>query len=507
MERYCAGDIGTNAIKIRITELDESYARTLFDARYSIRLGTSVFAKGEFLPADIDACVEAFREVAAACRSYQVEKIRIVATSAAREAANGDMLTKTVEEQTGCRIEIISGNEEARLLSLGLKQDLVPGRHNLIMDIGGGSTEFIYILEDGSIDLVHTVRVGAVRLRELVKLSNPVTRKQFRLLESTVKETLENRHLPVIAKNAQIVGVAGTIKAILDIKNRGGASDKCFTRDDVAKIINEIKNLSYAEMESRHGVEPKRAEVLLPGAMILQGMMNLYNVDQMSVSARGLRDGILEEMAALEGRSALPPVYEFSLMVGEKYNFDRRHAIHVASLATSLFDKLQDVHQLEARYRPLLEYAALLHDIGQFISCSKHHKHSYYLILNEDMPALTDFQRQFIASVARYHRKALPDVKHAELQAISPDQRQQMMKCAALLRVADAFDRQHCQLVDELVDVVVSVNEVQLLVLAHGAIDQELAAVIKKSSLFEQVFNRKLWVREVAPVSVNVQPK
>ena len=489
--RVCAGDIGSNAIKVRVVEDAAGLRKTLCEARYPIRLGSGAFERGLLGSEEIDAAVGAFEEIAAMCRGFGVERTRIVATSAVREATNREEFTGAVEKHTGLAVEVISGLEEARLLAVGVRPDLKPEAHNLIIDIGGGSTEVIYTRTDLEVDTMHSMRLGAVRLHQMVKSGNPVTRKEFDFYRLAVSNMLENYHLPVIARHTHAIGVAGTVGAMLDVKRiRQAGATSVLTHPELRKILHNLRTLTADDMESKLGLERKRAPILIPGGLILDGIMDLYGIAQVGVSYRGLRDGIIEELVSGADTAAAPLPHEFAMRVGDKYEFDRAHSEHVARLADSLFDSLRPVHSMPDDAREILHFAALLHDIGQFVSYSRHHKHSYYLIGNEELPGLTPDRQQLVATVARYHRKSAPAEKHPEFQALTPQGREIVLKCTALLRIADALDREHRQLI-EGIRVAVAPTQVDFHLAAKSRVLLEMSAARKKGELFEKLFGKK----------------
>jgi exopolyphosphatase / guanosine-5'-triphosphate,3'-diphosphate pyrophosphatase len=490
--RFCAADIGSNSIKVRIVEVTEGLRKILFDARYPIRLGTSVFESGELKQDDIDATVGAFEEVAALCKNYGVLRTRIVATSAMREASNKDDVVEKVHKLTGLRIEVISGTEEARLLAIGLKPDMKEDSHNLILDIGGGSTELIYTTTGHNIETMHSVRLGAVRLQQMISAESPISKKNYAVLETCVLNVLEKCHLPVIAKKTHVVGVGGAMRAIADVMPSGSDS---FSAKELEKMIKTFRDLSHDELVKQFGVDARRAPIMLPGMLIVGGVLDLYSIEQVTVSGRGLRDGLLEDVIEKTEAISAPDLFSFAFAVGAKYNFDEAHARHVAALAVSLYDQLNAVHKLSPEYRELLYIAALLHDIGQFINYSKHHKHSLYLIRNEDFANLSQQQQEIVAVIARYHRKSAPKIDHPEFAALAPDVQTSIAMCSALLRIADALDRGHRQLV-EAVTVDSSRDSVVLTVSSSQHVFLELSAAKKKGQYFEKESGRKLTISE-----------
>lgn len=493
MNRVAAIDIGSNSIKLRLVDAASGAVTMLADTRYPIRLGTAVFNAGELSTGDIETTVSAFQEIGALCRSHGVSRARVVATSALREAANRNRLIEAVRGATGFNIEVISGAEEARLLALGVRPEMQEHVPNLVVDIGGGSTEWIYTRPDLEIDALHTIRIGAVRLQQMVKPGNPMQRKQYDQLKKCVRTILEREHLPLVARETHVLGVAGTMRAVRDIIHVHHQSvDRSFSRVELANIVRELRKLKYDDMVAIFGIDKRRAEIIIPGALILKDIMDLYGFQRVYVSTRGVRDGIIHDLLGGQTEDKRES-FSIAAAVGEKYGFDRAHGEHVAHLARQLFDLLHPLHGLSSLHRETIRYAALLHDVGQYVSYSGHHKHSQYLIANEQLPGLAPLQQQLCALVARYHRKAAPSVKHPEYMALEPESRDVVLKCAAILRIADAMDQERRQLVGS-VDVEITGDTVRIHARADSDVGLELSSAQKKGKLFEEVFGRRLVV-------------
>jgi exopolyphosphatase/guanosine-5'-triphosphate,3'-diphosphate pyrophosphatase len=490
--RFAAIDIGSNAIKIRIIEANGELRRVLGEQRWPIRLGDSTFETGALSPGAIAECIEAFQEMAQMCRGLRVQHVRAVATSAVREAANSRELIDGILAETGIQVEIISGLEEARLLALGMRPDLNPGSHNLIIDLGGGSTEIVYTNRDGTVDTAHSIRLGAVRLAQLARSRDGRnSRETIEALEEHIETLLERSHLPVIARDTHVVGVAGTMRALNDAIHFGEAHPaNSFSARDLRAFIKRARGLEPTEMERRFGVDPRRAPILIPGALAVLGILDLFSIDYITVSELGLRDGLLEEMLQNTGisESAASTADAAALRLCKKYQADVPHAQQVSKLAVSLFDQTASNHKLDSEWREALRIAALCHDIGQFISYSKHHKHGHYLVLNEDFPGLTPRQQNLIATLVRYHRKNTPQERHPEFAALPEADRLGVMLCTPLLRLADNLDRQHRQVVTG-VRLVGTKTRTTLEIHAKAPANLEMAAASKVSDFFTECYS------------------
>ena len=495
LHRLCAGDIGSNSIKVRVVEFRGPLRKTLFESRYPIRLGASSFGGGAVTADDISATVAAFEEASAMARSLGVERSRVVATSALREASNSAQLVEAVRAATGWDIDIISGAEEAHLVARGLHTEMQRDAHNLVIDIGGGSTELITTRVNLEVDGLQSLRLGAVRLAQMIKMSDPPTKRQVGVLEAAVESAMDAGHLPAVPRGSHVIGLAGVVRSILEVKlARGGEANQLVSFKELERMIRAGQEMTHEQMQSTFGIDLRRAQIFLPGAMILRGIMRYYGIARVTVSMGGLRDGLLLEMLDDLTGGLVHSEDVLVRRIGEKYGFDTAHAEHVTYLASEIFDQLVDLHGLKEEHRKVLRIAAMLHDIGRFISYSSHHKHGHYLVMNEEIPGLLPPDQKLVAALVRYHRKALPSETHPEFAGLSKEARLVLEPLAAMLRLADALDRQHRRLVTG-VQLTTKGEKVEMVVSARLPADLELAAVGQKADMFQKVFGRALIVR------------
>jgi len=286
--RVCAVDIGSNAIRARIVEAAGKGRRALFEARYPVRLGAGVFESGEIRGSDIADTAKAFIEIAEQCRALKVVATRVVATSAMREARNRDALIAAVKDASGFDIEIISGEEEARLVAVGVGGETLRGKPGLIIDVGGGSTELTYVGPDGAVMDLVSLPLGAVRLQPMSAPTGAIEE-----LRQHVGEILRSSSLPGLPNGSAVIGVAGAMKAILDVL---GTRKRAFTRAALESVIEQVRGLGAEEISRQYSLDIRRAEILLPGMIIAEGVMRQYAIEDIRVSDRGLREGIVEEL-------------------------------------------------------------------------------------------------------------------------------------------------------------------------------------------------------------------
>ncbi|AFE09972.1 Ppx/GppA family phosphatase [Corallococcus coralloides DSM 2259] len=481
-------DVGTNAVRLELARPDaEGSLETLHQERDPIRPGEGVFTTGEMPPETADRLLATLRRYAALCRRHKAQ-VRAVATSALREARNQQDIVRRVHEEAGLELEVVSGKEEARLICLGVLHRKPANTRSLLVDIGGGSTE-VAIATGEKPDELWSLSLGSVRLTEVFDTARAVTPKQLRLMRSFVEETLHKtlpEKLPALPRVA--LGSSGTIGAVVGFAaadNGGNAT--------VRQLTQTVEALAKMPPERRRKrFDPRRADIIVSGAVILEGVARHLGVESVSVVNRGLRDGLLVDLLYRQDETREDPsLADAAIVMGQRFRFDEKHARQVARLSLALFDGLASLHQLPLSVRPHLEVAALLHDIGTAVSYERHHRHTYYLIHNADIPGLADREREIIARVARYHRRSPPELSHSGMAGLTPSEARRVRKLATLLRVANSLDHSHHQPIRDF-KVTDGREAVTLHLHARHPLDLELWNAEREVAAFRKVFGKRL---------------
>jgi exopolyphosphatase/guanosine-5'-triphosphate,3'-diphosphate pyrophosphatase len=414
-----------------------------------------------------------------------------VATSAVREARNREEIVQRARKEAGLNLEVISGREEARLICLGVLHGKAPRTRSLCLDIGGGSTEVASAEGERPTNL-WSVSLGCVRLAELFDAQGAISGKKLKLLRDyaggAVAEAIPRRFpgYPRIA-----LGSSGTVRAVVGFAAAEGTAHA--TSRQLSRTVDELVDMGTDELRRRF--DPRRAEIIVSGAVILEALVHHLGLKSVVAVERGLRHGVLWDLfrrrnnADQEGEGH--SVGGAARVMGRRFYFDERHASQVTRLALTLFDELADVHQLPAAVRPYLEAAALLHDVGNSVSYQKHHRHTQYLIQNADLPGLADRERDLVARVARYHRRSPPEIDHAGMAGLSLPEARLVRKLATLLRVADALDRSHHQPITGI-RTRRSGRDICLRIKSRAPVDLELWDVAHEAPLFRKVFGHAL---------------
>jgi exopolyphosphatase / guanosine-5'-triphosphate,3'-diphosphate pyrophosphatase len=465
-------DIGTNSIHMVIVEIEPSLPSFTVIAREkdTVRLGERDPDTGKLTPEAIQRSLASLRRCKDLATSLNASQIIAVATSATREASNGEAFLRQIETELGIVVNLISGREEARRIYLGVLSGMdFNDQPHIIIDIGGGSTELI-LADIHEPRFLSSTKVGAVRLAKDLVTTDPISETELKTLKAYVRGMLE-RSVDEIWSNLQLnevpraIGTSGTIEtlAMIHARELGAFPDPLngyeMSRKDIEKIVKKLAKMSYAERLEVSGISEKRAEIIVPGAVILLEAMTMLKLDSIVVCERALREGMIVDWMLTHGliNSRLRYQNEVKsrnvLKIAQKYHVDLAYSERVAKFAVSIFDQLQGkLHSWDEASREILWSAAILHNSGVYISHSSHHKHSYYLIRNAELLGFTELELELIANIARYHRKTKPKKKHEAYQKLPHKQYQLMVRqLSAILRLAVALDRRNKGAIAQLI--------------------------------------------------------
>lgn len=481
MAKLAAIDLGSNALRLRIVEAHEPAAtvdgrteaiafRDVHSLRVPVRLGNEVFLTGKLAMQGIGQACDALREFRRALDGAKVEAYRAVATSAVREASNGHILVERARREAGIELEVVEGIEEARLIQIAVSKRLpLQGKRAVLFDVGGGSTEFT-LVEDGEAVLSVSLPIGSVRLLETYvldasgKANGVVDRKRARLLDEQITRTLAELSRDFTRAPIDfLIGTGGNVETLAELCPTasgldGPPSSKATRAIDVAsmrQLAQKMCTMSSEERRTQFKLRPDRADTIVPASRIFACVAERFAAARIVAPGVGLKEGVLLELAEKhfhlwDPESAARSVLGACLRLGDRYHFDEAHGRLVERFAATLFDATRSVHALGDRDRLLLRAAAVLHDIGDFVRYDGHHKHTYYLITHSDVMGLSAAEREIVANVARYHRKSAPDPSHGNFERLGKEERARVRVMAALLRIADALDREHLGKVESL---------------------------------------------------------
>ncbi len=502
-----AVDIGSNSIRMMIAQvLPEGRIEVLERLQRAVRLGQDTFRRGRLGAQSMRAAVAILRDYRQKLQSYEISRVRAVATSAVREAINSDTFLDRVFMATGLHVEVIGTAEESRLTVAAVRRVLAnaigtPGQSMLVADVGGGSTQ-LTMLEQGEIAISQSLRLGSIRSPEVLGLTDEPPERSAQLLRHHVRKVIAaaEGHLQ-IGRVELFVAVGGDVRFAAREVGKATASPELFAVElsKLEQLIEQCQQFTVEELSRRFGLPVAEAETLNPALLIYHHLLRHTRAKEMLVSLVSMRDGLLLELAqevtGQEDPALTEGIIHSATAIAEKYRVDMVHARRVAQLAVHLFDSLQADHGLGRRHRLLLEVAGLLHEVGGFVSSQAHHKHSYYIISNTEIFGLNREETQLVAHIARYHRRSAPKPSHSEYMALPRESRVVVNKLAAILRVADALSRTTLPHPDLLRmercgdDLIIFVSEPADLLL-------EERVLAEKAGLFEDIYGIRIRVEE-----------
>lgn len=510
--KLAAIDIGSNSIKLAVADAadSESFA-VLTREKEVIRLGHETLRKGRLSRAAIEraiGCIQRFKTIA---ETHRVEQIVTVATASVREADNAAQFIKEVGQQTGLRVEILSGIEEARLIGLAASHGCaLKAATNINIDIGGGSTE-LSLFRNGSSLSLFSLKLGAVGLTERYLHSDPPRQKELASLKAEVHAAFDRPRRELHgAQWQQASGTSGTILSIGATLRKLSSSDEDKksqavqpTETDIplsqlAALNAKLASLDAAGRRTLAGLTSQRSEIIIAGSHILEEAMRALGINVIRTCEWALREGVIIDSLREWEDESRPPGPEFADQklrgvhaVGKRFGYEETHARQVAKLAEKIFDSLAPAENLSRHHRTLMLAGALLHDIGYHIAHESHQKHALYLITNSELTGFSEAERAVIANVARYHRGSLPRKRHAEYDALNAADREIVCKLGGIVRLADALDRSHDSRVRDL-QCYGKADSLHVELLSEANCDSELLEVERKRELFEQAFKRTL---------------
>lgn len=513
-------DIGTNSVRLLVARIETNGAyATITQQKEVVRLGERSFADKRLQPAAMDRAVLVCRHFAELSRLYGAEKIVAVATSATRDARNQAEFTERVRREAGFEVRVISGKEEARLIYRGAVRNLELGSHQAVfIDIGGGSTE-LTIGDQHQHLFMDSLSLGAIRLTgifaDTIDFGGSLTPAEYKQLRQYVRYSASHTvHQALEHRIDAAFGTSGTILTLAAIAQRTrsetGAGEGLLTFADLKRVAALLCSVGLAERQSIPGLSADRADIIIAGAAILHELMRDLAVREIqALPENGLREGLLVDYLESTGlgtsASGLSVRERSVLQLGRACRFDESHGYSVARFAELLFDSAGDanLHQLGPHERELLRYAALLHDIGTFLSYSSHHRHSYYLIKNADLLGFDQADTTLIATTALFHRKGAPNARQPEFAALDTTSRSIVRMLSALLRLAESLDRSRSETVTDARLVSAPDGHLVLDLTADSDAQLELWGLENRGKAIEKAFGRRIEVRLTQSADLN----
>lgn len=500
-------DIGATSIRMAIAEIDSARnIRPIEALSQAVTLGKDTFTQRRIRKTSIEECVrvlKSYRKVLAEFGITRPEQMRVVATSAVREAMNRLAFLDRIYIATGMVVEPLDEAEVNRITYMGIQPLLkadpqLSTDRTVIVEVGGGSTE-VLVVRAGNVLFSNTYRLGSLRLLETLEKFDAPLAKQRAIMESQIQRVVEQicEHVPSDSP-LQVIGIGGDVRfaanqLIPDWSSESLGEINVGVLNDFAR---QILRMSDDEIVQRYGVSFQDAETIGPALLSYVLLARGFHAEKIRVADTNLRDGLLQDLALRDMWTAdfRNQIIRSAIGLGRKFDFDAKHARHVADLSRKLFAELQTEHQLESRMELLLYLAALLHEIGLYINVRSNHKHAMYLIRNSELFGLSRRDVLLVALVARYHRRSSPQPDHDGYANLDRQDRVAVAKLAAILRLAIALDESRSQRISSLQ---CRIENNRMIIVATGVDDVSLEqlALRQTGNLFEEIFGYPVQIR------------
>ncbi len=464
-------DLGTNSVRLMVVRLNPNRSYTIINQhKVMVRLGEGEFTRGLLQKEAMDRTVLVLKRFVEMALNLGAKELWAVATSATRDALNRQEFTDRVKNEASLELKVISGLEEARLIYLGVSSGFHLGdKTAMFLDIGGGSTETILgnQFEYFSLD---SMKLGAVRLKNMFfpeEEEGPVPMERYDLLQQHVRNSALRSIQRIRDTESHLaIGSSGTIETLYEIARRNNVPGRVNHLEEGQEILslqelgNTVKllcSLPLQDLTKVSGMNPRRADIIIPGAAILHTLMEEIGLEEIHISRRNLRHGLLHDYLIrgkygyLEAKPKISVREQSVLQLGRSCGFNETHGRHISRLAVQLFESAREsaLHSLGNEEGELLRYSAMLHDVGMFLSFVNHHAHTYYIIRNAELLGFYAREIAIMASTAFYHSRKYPRNKHPEFSGLDPESRETVKVLSMLLSIAESLDRSHHQLIRE----------------------------------------------------------
>jgi exopolyphosphatase/guanosine-5'-triphosphate,3'-diphosphate pyrophosphatase len=518
MPTFAAIDIGSNSCRLKIASLQMHRLKTLHEDREVTRLGESVFQTGMISPEAMASTIVALKRFHKTVQLHVVDKLRVVATSAMRDARNAAAFTEWVKSATGWNVEVISGLEEGRLIHLGVVTHEVGARGKcMLIDLGGGSCE-VTISDGGLIKQMVSLPLGAVRLQQEFLQNDPPSKPDIARLKQYIERELRRgeKRLGIHHRIGLVIATSGTAAALAEASSalparQGSAAKKAARKGgpltastvNVRHLADRLLKMDNAKRAAVPGIGPRRSEIIVGGAQVYASLLERMSLRGFRYSSLGLRDGMLAQMLGeVDLRAAVHKKIEDErwtgvLAVCRRYGIDQKQAEPVRQHVVQLFDALTKVHELPQEYRLWLEAAAMMRDAGKFMNHQGHHRHTQYIIANSEIFGFSPEQRLLVSALARFLGKSRPEPTERVMRAIAPEEHTNVTRAVVLLRLSEALNQDRASAVVEMRPLVYPKRVVLQLVPRRGGAELEAWSLKKEAPYFLAVFRRELLV-EVA---------
>lgn len=509
MERRNIGviDIGSNSVHLVIGEYyNNEYFQIIDDVKVNVRLNDRLAETGKLQQERMDFGIQTLSMFVSMCDAYGIQKVIAVATAAIRKASNGAAYVARIKTEVGLDVTIITGEVEAAMDYLGAINTL-DIKDALLMDIGGGSTEFVLIKDRKKVDAI-SLPFGSIDLAEKFDLMDEVTDKKLKTLDHFLKDAFGEMPLLEKATGLPVIGVGGTIRNVGRIHRSfidyplEIAHNYRMKSNDVKRICEMAASMNLAERSNLKGLSKGRIDIFVGSSHALERVMKHIGSPELIISNAGLRDGIIYDYFGYNEENLVYDIFELSLVnIMLNFNVNIPHAYHVLKLTENLFEQLKPLHGINWDVRKMIRASAMLHDVGIKLQFGNHHEHSFYIILNSGLLGIEQKELLMSAFIALNHRTNKKiQISEEYFGLLQDDERHLIDQLSLFLQISEYLDRSMDGVVKD-VNCVIMEKEVQLNVLTtgHSVFDDLIISECGKK--FKRVFNKTLTINNKVIIS------
>lgn len=487
-------DIGSSSVLMEIAEKKKSGVKCLEFLQSPLYLGHDTFSIGKISFEKIELLCSILNSYIKIASQYGITTIETVATTAFREAENKEYIIDLVRLRTGITVRVLDDPEEKTIIYREmLRRDEGSWKNTVISYVGTGSLG-IAVMEKGLIKFTQNIRIGSLKLSEILEPVEGYTKKFHIIIEqyiSTYTDVLKNllslnRKTEFVASGKDIDLIAELLDAVIE--------DNFFniTKKDYMDFYDSIKTLTPKQISDMFNLPPDRAEILLPSAAVFKILMEFSKSDTLTGCTINMCDALVYKKLYPNKFDKVNSRFEKSILnsalfAARRFRYDRNHIAAVFDYSTAIFDSIKEVHGLNEREKLLLQIACILHDCGKFINLREHYNHSYDLVKKLDLPGINTHERIIIANVSKYHSELVPRAEHENYMQLNSKDRVLVAKLSAIIRLGDALDKSHKQKFTEI-ETVFSENSLIIKAPAGGEAALEEWAFRQKAEFFNDVF-------------------
>jgi exopolyphosphatase / guanosine-5'-triphosphate,3'-diphosphate pyrophosphatase len=502
MANFAAVDVGSNAIRMRICSMQQGspdIEHVLF-RREPIRMGKGVFGTGRLNPQEFDSAIDVLKDFTRQIREHDVVTVRSVATSAVREAENGDFFCYRALTSSGIDLSPISSAEEFRLVQVAVER-VWPDFPSpmMVLDLGGGTLELAVITPGSSFEFT-SLPLGGVRMGQLFNTEKRLSASTMQVMRQyasvELRHTFERLGGLKVEAVAAVGGIMTILRDVLSSRRTHKGTPLAITRHQLEEKLDQMAKKGAPGRARDFGLSLDRADIAVPAGVVISEVLRWARTNKVYSPDVSIREGILYELAdeyfgVREVVDSEESLVDAARRLGENYHYDHVHCSKVAEDCALLFDQLRPLHGLPERLRGVLRAAAIVHDIGAHVERVNHHRHGSWLIRHSNMPGVSEDDQAIIALIVRYHRRRPPSDSDKSLSHLSIEVRERVRRLVALHRVADCIDREHRSRITSL-KCTLKREGVEITGKSNSSCVEEMNALPGSAKLFESIFKRSI---------------